>query len=83
MARGAMDILLIEDNPGAVRLLQEMLDIAQNFPHKLEDASCLADGLACLIGSPVDVVLLDLFLPDSLGVATTSCRSCQQCSIVL
>jgi len=65
--------LLIEDNPGDVRLIQEML-------YEADPAACgvtvfdrLAEGRAALEKGGYDVVLLDLTLPDSVGLDTLSC----------
>ena len=75
-----VDVLLVEDNPGDVRLIQEMLDegrdrstgIAEGTAEirKLSHADRLKDGLQQLRDTDVDVVLLDLGLPDSTGLAT-------------
>jgi DNA-binding NarL/FixJ family response regulator len=63
-------ILLIEDNPGDARLLQEYLP--RNLPFELDIMHCdrLARSLAALERSRFDLVLCDLFLPDSMGFQT-------------
>jgi len=61
-------ILLIEDNPGDVRLLCEMLKEATDIRFEVENADRLALGLDCLKHNPVDAVILDLGLPDSQGL---------------
>lgn len=62
-------VLLIEDNPGDVRLVQEMLrETAGNF--RIDVAETMAAGLQFLASQDVDVVLLDLGLPDSNGLDT-------------
>jgi len=63
-------ILLIEDNPADVRLLQEMLTEAKDFSYSLECADRLSAGLSSLYRGGIDVVLLDLSLPDSQGLHT-------------
>jgi GAF domain-containing protein/DNA-binding response OmpR family regulator len=63
-------ILLIEDNPADARLLQKMLAEAKRFPFELEQADRLSAGLERLAGDDIDVVLLDLSLPDSRGLDT-------------
>ncbi|QRV16355.1 helix-turn-helix domain-containing protein [Haloterrigena salifodinae] len=77
-----LEILLIEDNPGDARLIQEMLRGTEELAQRVSsDESAgrtpeitrenrLEDGLETLEGSPVDVVLLDLNLPDSEGLQT-------------
>jgi PAS domain S-box-containing protein len=62
-------VLLIEDNPGDVRLVQEMLtETASNF--RIHVAAALEEGLQFLASHDIDVVLLDLGLPDSYGLET-------------
>ncbi len=64
-----MRILLIEDNPGDVRLVQEILKEAPgNFT--LNVAERLGAGLKFLLSNNIDVVLLDMNLPDSGGLET-------------
>jgi len=63
-------VLLIEDNPGDQRLLQELLRDVASVYIKLDSAGCLSQGLQRLKESHYDVILLDLFLPDSQGFAT-------------
>lgn len=63
-----MDILLIEDNPGDVLLLQEYLKQEGIGPAAVP-AETLGEGLALLRQGRFDVVLLDLSLPDGEGLA--------------
>ncbi len=63
-------VLLIEDNPGDARLMQEMLSEVRGIPFDLECAERLSAGLARLGQTDIDVVLLDLALPDSRGFGT-------------
>jgi GAF domain-containing protein len=65
-----MRILLVEDNPADVRLLREyLLDTGANH-YKFFQVNRLADGIECLATEQVDIVLLDLGLPDSQGLDT-------------
>jgi signal transduction histidine kinase len=66
--------LLIEDNPGDARLIREMLREAGAGHAMVEllHADRLAAGLERLSDGNVDVVLLDLSLPESHGLATFS-----------
>ena len=65
--------LLIEDNPGDGRLIQETLrDVGEPAPVTLMHADRLTRGLEALAENPPDVVLLDLSLPDSAGLDTFS-----------
>ncbi len=70
-----MKILLIEDNPGDARLVREVLkEAGGNFAISI--AEKLGQGLKFLLSQEVDVVLLDLGLPDSRGLETlTKVRS--------
>jgi len=63
-------VLLVEDNPGDARLIQELLgDLSGNVFH-LEIADRLATALLRLNAGGIDAVLLDLTLPDSEGGET-------------
>lgn len=63
-------ILLIEDNPGDARLLQEMLKEDKSPGMDLMRADRLGEGLELLRNNDIDVILLDLSLPDSHGLET-------------
>jgi two-component system cell cycle sensor histidine kinase/response regulator CckA len=65
-----MKILLVEDNPGDARLLQEMLKEADAAHYRLTLADRLVEALQRLREDVFDVILLDLALPDSHGIAT-------------
>ncbi|MFT5091122.1 MAG: glutamate dehydrogenase (NAD(P)+) [Candidatus Latescibacterota bacterium] len=62
--------LLIEDNPIHVRLLQALLQEAKDPAIHVEVANDLATGLERLQMGDIDVLLLDLVLPDSQEIAT-------------
>ncbi|HET6843628.1 MAG TPA: response regulator [Candidatus Angelobacter sp.] len=61
-------LLLVEDNPGDARLLREMLN--QQAPHHIEltHVERMSDAEKCLAEHVVDIVLLDLELPDAKGL---------------
>jgi diguanylate cyclase (GGDEF)-like protein len=63
-------VLLIEDNPGDVRLIREMLSEGEDGLFELECVGRLAQGLEYLSTRAAGVVLLDLSLPDSYGFDT-------------
>jgi signal transduction histidine kinase len=61
---------LIEDNPGDARLITELLAEMNSGQFSLECADQLQEGLDRLKKGRIDVVLLDLSLPDSQGLDT-------------
>jgi PAS domain S-box-containing protein/putative nucleotidyltransferase with HDIG domain len=65
-----VNVLLIEDNPGDARLIQEMLAEGGSAQFKLECVDRLSMGLARLVANGIGLVLLDLGLPDSQGFDT-------------
>lgn len=82
MTADTLDVLLVEDNPGDVRLVEEMLREAQNLLHRVDldgptperiefhHERDLNAAIEFLGERPVDVVLLDFGLPDSTGLDT-------------
>ena len=70
MAGNNINILLIEDNPSIIRLIQELLKDAENFNHELIHTESLSEGLKYVKERSFDIVLLDLSLPDSSGFDT-------------
>ncbi len=76
-----LELLLIEDNPGDARLIQEMLrdtdELVQRInpdedgqPPEIFRETRLEDGIDRLHSEPADLILLDLNLPDSNGLDT-------------
>ena len=63
-------ILLVEDNPGDARLMLELLSRVPAAKFALDRVDRLAPALARLQVAPVDVILLDLGLPDSQDYET-------------
>lgn len=70
MEKTTIRILLIEDKPSDAQLIQEMLANVEGFSFSLELAGQLSTGLEQLAKGSIDVVLLDLMLPDSHGLDT-------------
>jgi signal transduction histidine kinase len=70
MMESPLAIGLVEDNPGDARLIQEMLREPPLVPFRVEWSSRLDEVLARLERASFDVLLLDLGLPDSQGLAT-------------
>jgi phosphoserine phosphatase RsbU/P len=65
-----IQVLVIEDNPGDARLVREMLAESRSAEFTYQWAKSLAEGRLFLADSSIDVVLLDLDLPDSWGSKT-------------
>lgn len=72
MTGSPVTILLIEDNPGDVRLLRETLAEGKCTWISLKHVSNLRAGMDRLAMGGIDGVLLDLGLSDSEGLATLS-----------
>jgi two-component system, cell cycle response regulator len=63
-------LLLVEDNPGDQRLIAEILGETSFDEYSLSQVSTLAEALVVLSNERVDLVLLDLHLPDGQGLET-------------
>ncbi|MGZ4883251.1 MAG: PAS domain S-box protein [Halobacteriota archaeon] len=63
-------ILLIEDSLSDARLIKELLHSTSQDSFHVITASTLSQGLTLLSSNSIDVILLDLGLPDSQGVDT-------------
>jgi len=70
MNEAPIRILLVEDDPEDVELLQEMLAETAQDKFSLELAPDLATGLRLLKKGGIDIILLDLNLPDGQGIQT-------------
>jgi diguanylate cyclase (GGDEF)-like protein/PAS domain S-box-containing protein len=69
MTRKSLKILLlVEDNPGDARLLREMLNEQGASQTELTHVERLSDAELHLAENAVDIVLLDLGLPDAQGM---------------
>ena len=78
-------ILLIEDNPGDIRLMKEMLNEMVTFDYHLITAETLIEGCELIKNENVILILLDLNLPDSTGKETfdTVMQYAEQIPVVL
>jgi CheY-like chemotaxis protein len=65
-----ISLLVVEDNPADAALVREFLAGAVGSVYELETVETLSEALSFLSKRIVDVVLLDLSLPDSTGVET-------------
>jgi signal transduction histidine kinase len=62
------EILLIEDNPGDALLLREMLNELSSFSTHLTHVEYMVAAEKHLAEHAVDIILIDLYLPDAQGV---------------
>ena len=70
MEKEHIRVLLVEDNPGDARLVQELLAEATGVQFDAVWAQRLDEGIEQKKAGEFDVVLLDLGLPDSSGLET-------------
>ena len=68
--KDSVKVLLIEDNPGDARLIRELLAEKKGGSFRLECTDRLSAAIERLASGKVDVILLDLGLPDSQGFDT-------------
>jgi CheY-like chemotaxis protein len=61
-------LLLVEDNPGDARLLREMLNRQGSHNIELTHVECMSEAEKHLAERAVDIILLDLGLPDAQGL---------------
>jgi DNA-binding response OmpR family regulator len=61
-------LLMVEDNPGDTRSLREMLNEQGSHNTDLTHVECMSDAEKHLAERAVDIVLLDLGLPDAQGL---------------
>jgi two-component system cell cycle response regulator len=67
---GDLKVLLIEDDPYDAELILAALSEIQSFRSTVERAETLSGGLERLSQGGFQLILLDLGLPDSLGIQT-------------
>lgn len=72
MGDEVVEVLLIEDNFGDARLIREMLRDVNGFSYKIQHVDRFSSGVEVLNSNHIEVVVLDLTLPDSCGYDTFS-----------
>jgi signal transduction histidine kinase len=72
MSNGTISVLTIEDNLGDARLIEEMLKEAKRTSFLFLNHTTLSGGLEELLSKKIDIILLDLNLPDCTGLDTIS-----------
>ena len=65
-------VLLVEDNPGDARLIRERLVVAHGDDFRVEHVARVVEACERLAEGGIDLVLLDLYLPDSSGIGTVT-----------
>ncbi len=70
MKERTIEILLIEDDRGYAKLITEMTKSVKGVDIIVSHAQLLMEGISVLAEKTIDVVLLDLTLPDSEGIDT-------------
>ena len=65
-----VNVLFIEDNPGDALLIQMQLSNTPKIQYKVTHVDRFTNALTCLRKNDFDVVLLDLNLPDAMGLST-------------
>ena len=70
MVDKVINILLVEDNPGDVRLIEEMLRKDAKEKYSINNIDTFEGAFKSLIVKNFDIVILDLNLPDSVGFET-------------
>ncbi|HLP36445.1 PAS domain S-box protein [Lacibacter sp.] len=70
MKYNGLHVLVVDDNPGDQFLISELLAETYLQISATEKAVSVKDAITILKQKPVDIVLLDLSLPDSQGIDT-------------
>jgi signal transduction histidine kinase/DNA-binding response OmpR family regulator len=65
-------VLLVEDNPADARLLRELLSEARHERFEIVHVDRVSAALERLGGGGIDAMLLDLSLPDGIGLETVT-----------
>jgi len=72
ISKSELSVLVVEDNPGDYELVVEYLSDVSNASYQFKHCVSLQDISGVLKSTHIDVILLDLSLPDSSGIDTVS-----------
>lgn len=67
-----INILVVDDSRVDMKVLQKMFAGLKNFPHQVTHAESLERAFAEMGKGVFDIILLDLYLPDSAGLETVT-----------
>ncbi len=70
METNKLKVLLIDDNPGYVQIIRNILEKTQDIFFALESCETLTKGLARISEGGIDILLINLNLPDSRSFHT-------------
>jgi glutamate dehydrogenase (NAD(P)+) len=70
MRKKKTNIMLVEDNPLHRRLIERLIATGGRFPYEMESFENLESAQRRLASDGIDLVLLDLVLPESQGLDT-------------
>lgn len=78
-------LLIIEDDQNVVKSISRMLFRQKISRFDILHAESLNEGLVCLSENNFDIILLDLTLPDSMGISTLQAvsKKCNDSSIIV
>jgi len=65
-----LSVLIVEDNPADVLLIREYLSEKRDMEYDIKEARNLESAISLILQFDFDIILLDLFLPDSAGLET-------------
>lgn len=68
LGKNPLNLLIVEDNQGDYELLREYIDASTLIVNNIFHASRISDVPVLISGRTIDIVLLDLSLPDSTGI---------------
>ena len=65
-----INLLLVDDNPADLFLIKDYLSESEVLNLTISEASTVSEALDILENNSIDLVLLDMYLPDSSGIDT-------------